>query len=420
MTESDYTISVDRAIRSLVVSADPETHAVIRRILETLDEPAQLIAIDMKVTEVRAPRAFSLGFAFNIPLSSGDDSSEVIARLISTPLGGGLSGTPGPETTLFSRIDQNLNVPFTVDDGSGVAIPIANTGVIQAGDVEVRTEVLIEPSLIVTAGDTHEIFVGGNFPVPVQSADTGVGADGASAVDDPLTRRTTIERTDVGINLVVTAKASRVGPIQLDIEMELSRIAPSAAGDITLVGPTFVKQNFLVNARLKDGEAAIVAVNKDHRSMESDAGTPFLSDIPLLGWFFSSKGTREEDVHLIVAAQARRISTPAEFAADTIRRRLAFERRNAREDALPGVPDGESGFAVLVTTRGREDDAKAIAESLDLRGYHAEIHRWVLEGRELFDVYVTSLDSMADAADVASTLDAEGWQTNLTLLPTRS
>ena len=73
-----------------------------------------------------------------------------------------------------------------------------------------------------------------------------------------------------------------------------------------------------------------------------------------------------------------------------------------------------------MTTRGREDDAAVIAESLELRGYRTEIHRWELNDRELFDVYVTSLDSMADAASVASILSREGWQADLTLLPTRS
>jgi general secretion pathway protein D len=420
LSKSDYTITVDSATRSLIVRADTDTHIAIREVVELLDEAPQLIAVDIKVTEIRAPRAFSLGFAFSIPLSSGDDSSEVVARLVSTPAGTGLAASPGADTTLFGRVDQDLNVPFTLDDGTGVAIPIANTGVIQAGDVKVRTEVLIEPSLIVTVGDTHEIFVGNNFPVPVNSASLASDDGGTGTASNPLRRETTIERRDTGIKMVLDATASRAGPIQLDLEVELSQLAPSAAGDIQVVGPTFIEQKFLVNARLNDGEAAIVAMNKDHRAVKGEGGTPFLSDIPLLGWFFSSKRSRAQDVHLILAAQARRIATPAEFAADTVRRRLAFERRNAREDSLPGVADGESGFAVLVTTRGRRDDADAIAESLDMRGYKTEIHRWELRDRELFDVYVTSLDSMADAANVASTLNGEGWQTNLTLLPTRS
>lgn len=421
LSQSQYSITADTASRSLIVSTDPETHEVIAKLVEQLDEPSQLIAVDIKLTEVLAPRAFSLGFAFSIPLSTGDDSSDVVARLVSTPLGAGLSATPGPETTLFSRVDQDLNVPFTIDDGSGVAIPIANTGVIQAGDVQFRTEVLVSPSLVVTVGDTHEIFVGANVPVPVSSIDTTTpDGDVVGVVDNPLRRETTIERQDIGIKLVVEATASREGPIQLDLEVELSRLGPSIAGEITLVGPTFIKQSFLVNARLQDGEAAIVAINKNHRGTDGESGTPFLSDIPLLGWFFSSKGSRAQDTHLVLAAQARRITTAAEFAADTIRRRLAFERRNAREDALPGVADEESEFAVLVTTRGREDDAVVIAESLELRGYRTEIHRWELNDRELFDVYVTSLDSMADAAAVASILSRDGWQADLTLLPTRS
>jgi hypothetical protein len=136
--------------------------------------------------------------------------------------------------------------------------------------------------------------------------------------------------------------------------------------------------------------------------------------------FFSSERELMEDQRLFLAAKVRRVSSPAELAADSIRRRLAFERRNARDSAFPAVADGESGFAVLVTTRGRRDDADSIAQSLEFRGYQTEIHAWTLRDQELFDVYVTSLDTMADAAEVASLLNREGWQADLTLLPRQS
>jgi hypothetical protein len=197
-------------------------------------------------------------------------------------------------------------------------------------------------------------------------------------------------------------------------------LVPSLAGDIALVGPTFSEEKIVVNAILNDGEFAIIAVNRGVRTISSRDGTPFLSSIPFLGSFFTRVVERDEDVRLFVGAQVRRIGSPAELAADSIRRRLAFERRNARSTALPIVGPDEPAYAVLVTTRTREDDADAIAQSLDLRGFATDIHRWTLRDRELFDVYVTSLESMADAAEVASTLNGEGWDTNLTLLPTRS
>ena len=65
-------------------------------------------------------------------------------------------------------------------------------------------------------------------------------------------------------------------------------------------------------------------------------------------------------------------------------------------------------------------NATAIADGLKRRGYQTEIYSWTSRDRELFDVYVTALESMSDAAEVASTLSDEGWETDITLLPTRS
>jgi general secretion pathway protein D len=418
---SEYSIVVDEASRSLIVRGDPDTQAAIRSIVETLDEPPQLIGVDLTITEVRTPRAFSLNFAFSVPLSAGDDVGEVIARLISTPGGGGLAGTPSPETTLFGRVDQALNVPFLIDDGTGVAIPISNTGVITAGQLEAHTEVLLAPSLILTVGDTHEIFVGNNVPVPVSSdadpLDTTT-ADGSPV----LSRETIFERRDVGIKVIVQATAGREGRIALDLDIEISRIAPSVAGAVELVGPTFLERKVVATALLNDGEAAVIAVNRDKRSVHAKSGTPFLSDLPFLGWLFTETVVREEDVRLVIGAQARRISSPGEFAADTIRRRLAFERRNAQEATLPTVGQDEPAYAVLVTTRSERGDAEDIARSLTMRGYETRIHLWSPgEGKpDFFDVYVLSLETMADAANVASTLNDEGWQTALTVLRTRS
>lgn len=79
-----------------------------------------------------------------------------------------------------------------------------------------------------------------------------------------------------------------------------------------------------------------------------------------------------------------------------------------------------SPFAVRVTTRLREDDAEAIAESLSLQGYLTRTHRWTISGTDYYDVYVLGMDSMAAAAELASELSRDGWMADLALLPTRS
>ena len=418
----DFSIAVDKASRSLVVRASPQAHRAIREALGILDERQQLIAIDITVSELRTPRNFSLGFAFHIPLTPGDDADELVGRLISTPGGGGLLAQPSQSTRLFGRVARDAGVPFTLDDGSEIQIPIEDTGVIEGGELRARTEVLIQPSLIVTSGEEHEIFVGDNIPIPVTEEGGIVESDSGAVTTTTgthLSRSTRFDREDVGIRLTIEAHSGKEAKIQLDLDIEISSVDPvSLAGDVREVGPTLIKQNLVATARLDDGETALMVVDQETREIEGEVGTPFLSQIPFFGWFFKRAAERQVDTRLVIAARARRVSTPAELVADTIRRRLAFQRRNARDATLPSGAD--SPYGVRVTTREREDDAEAIAEGFAIQGHRTEVHRWVQGSDERYDVYIISLDSMADAAEIARVLGDEGWQADLVVLSTRS
>jgi general secretion pathway protein D len=418
LSESDYSIVVDKPTRSLVIQAEPRVQDAIREVLEVLDQPPQLIAVDIKVLQVITPKSFSLGFAFNLPLSTGDSTDDVIARIVSNPGGAGLLAAPNEQTPLFGRVSRDADLPFTIEGADGVEIPIFDTAVIDAGEFEARTEILIEPSLIITAGDHNEIFVGDNFPVPV--SDGQAASDTINDTGVTLSQTTNIERRDVGIQLGIDARAGAVGKIQLELEIELSTLAQSLAGNIEEVGPTFAERTLLATIRLDDGEIAMIALDDESQTLEGQAGTPFLSDIPFLGFFFRRRVATQDEARLVITAQARRLGSPAEIVADTIRRRLAFERRTARDVEMPTAEATGSPFAVLVTTRRLEADAQAIADGLSRQGLSSQVHHWSVRGDELYDVYVTSLDSLAAAAEVAERLSAEGWEADLIVLPQRS
>jgi type II secretory pathway component GspD/PulD (secretin) len=410
---ADFVIAVDKASRSLLVSADAVTQTAVREALELLDEQPQLIAVDITISELRTPSTYALGFGFALPFSTNND--ELAALVVSGP---GLLTGPSEQSTIFGRVAHDNGVPFTIDGGDGIEIPILQTGVIDGTQSRAYSEVLLQPSLIVTAGEQHEIFVGDNFPVPVTESGGVDGTGSSSSLGSLVSRTTLFERTDVGIQLLIDVKAGREGKIQLDLDIDISSLAPSLAGDVSQVGPTFVRQTLAVTARLDDGETAIIATSRQNLDVDLHSGVPWLADIPFLGWFFRTDGNNDQDIRLVISARASRVSSPAEMVAESIRRRLAFQRRNARGGAFPTF-DGPP-FAVRVTTRQLETDAKAIEEGLALRGYRTKIHSWALGEEVYFDVYVVSLETMADAAEIAGLLSLDGWETDLVVLPTRS
>ncbi|MEZ4282011.1 MAG: secretin N-terminal domain-containing protein [Myxococcota bacterium] len=416
----DYSIAVDPATRSLVVRASRRGHAVIRELVEELDASPQLIAVDVTVSEVRTPTTWALALSWHLPLLPGDSLDELVGRIVSIPVPGrGLGTVPIDDGALFGRVSRDSGLDFEVPGEGGVQIPLEDTVVIDAADRKIRVDVLIQPSLVLIAGEEHEIFVGANVPIPVSSGsplDSVSRTAGGVAVPS---LRVDFNREDIGVRLTLAAQAGVEGPIQLDIDAELSDVAPSLAGDPAKVGPTLTKRLLSAKARLEDGETAILGLDRENRETTSQGGTPWLADIPLIGWFFKARGQQVSDVRVVIAARARRLRTPSELVADTIRRRLVLERQRLRAADLP--PSGGAPYGVRVTTRTLEDDALAIAGDLERRGHEAVVHRWLsADRRPLFDVYVLGLESMVDAGELAQRLAEDGWDADLVVFTSRS
>ncbi len=411
---ADYSIGVDGPTRSLVVRADPQTHQAIQDLVERVDAPPQLVAVDLTISELRTPEVFGSLIGFSVPFEAG----EVLGIVTNSPSAGDVP------PTVAGRIQRDTNVSF-IPPGSTTPVSIPIEVSLAATDFDGTNEVLIQPSLIVIAGEEHEIFVGDNLPIPVTDNGglTG-GEDGGATVGgvslSTLSRTTRFERTDVGTRLTVEVRAGQDGRIRLELDIELSALdltRAGLAGDPFQVGPSFTQKNLTIQATLEDGESAILAVDRRKSVTNIESGIPFLRDIPFLGFLFGAKGRQVDDVRLMVVARARRVSNPSELVADTVRRRLAFERRSRRSSGLPPV-EGPP-FAVRVTTRRRLDDADSIAESLSLRGHVTRVHTWEGEDEAYHDVYVIGLASMADAAGLAKIFGDEGWSADLVVFPQR-
>lgn len=414
----DYSIAVDGPTRSLVVRASERGHVLIRELVEELDARPQLIAVDVTVSEIRTPSTWALALSYHVPLLPGDALDEYVGRLISLPAGRGFGSAPIDQGALFGRVSHDAGVDFDVPGEGGVQVPLEDTGEIDASDRKFTVDILIQPSLVLVAGEQNEIFVGANVPIPVSEASSLGGTTTTGELSYP-SATVTFNREDIGIRMNLEAQAGKEGPIQLDLEIELSDVGPPLAGDVEKVGPTLIKEALSAKARLEDGQTAIVGIYRNRKDDVAQGGAPWLSDIPFLGWLFKARGEVVVDTKLVIAARARRISTPAELVADTIRRRLAFDRQRARSVELPEAEG--SPYGVRVTTRSLEEDADAIAQDLERKGHSVRIHRWTSsDRRELFDVYVMGFDSMVDAGDLAQHLAEDGWDADLVVFPARS
>jgi hypothetical protein len=146
-----------------------------------------------------------------------------------------------------------------------------------------------------------------------------------------------------------------------------------------------------------------------------ERGTPFFKDIPVIGHFFRTTSTVDVQSQLVVAVQSSIERTRDELLADTIRRRIGFERSLTRTQGLDPARDGP--VALLLATLDSRAEADATAESLRTDGREVHVVTWRAWDDERHDVLLTGFSSVVEAAEAARPLAAEGWAAQIVVVP---
>jgi general secretion pathway protein D len=416
LQEGDWSITVDRPTRSLLVVADAGTFAALSDLIAKLDVTPPVVSVEAQVLEVDSSDSLAVAIDALVLASEPADADDTVALVRTVTSGTRILEGPDIDEDggllRFARAPVRLVGLDGAGGEEGVGTVPNDAAAILARQRRVEARVILRPHLLVAAGEEQEVFAGNNIPIPVASSTGAAGgsARGGTATSagfvDPLTLRTNIERQDVGVRLHVKPTVGVAGGLRLDLEIEVTRVGESTLGDVEEVGPTLLSRELTSRLGLADGEVAIVGGRGEPVVRRVESGVPFVQDIPFLGQFFRS--TRDELVrsHLLVAVQARLLRSPDDLALDAIRRRLAFERSRDGLRALEAETDAP--YAVLVATRGEEPEAAALAAELVAGGWEARVIGWEGGGVPRFDVYVTGFAEFSDACAAARALLERG------------
>jgi general secretion pathway protein D len=420
----DVSITVDQATRSLLVRADAETMEAIYEIIELLDRVPPRVVIEAVAFQLSRPSSYIFGVDFALPLNNPKSKDDLLVAVSSNTSGNPTE--PDPDATAYGRFSRDpLVLPVQTIGGIPIAaLPIPTDAIgasFQAGASEIYSNVLMRPHINVISGEEHEIFTGNNIPVPVAAGTPqGVQVEGQAGIAQTsagITNTQNIERQDVGVRMRVKPILGEEGVVMVELDLEFSDVVQSIAGDVETVGPTIEKRNLEVKANLRDGEYALVGMYVDRKTFFSEVGMPIFKDIPVLGYFFRTTRQSFVDTEFLVVLSARVLRTREEDIAETIRRRIAFQRAISRLNDLRS--HSTAPYAVLLETLGDEDMAHSIASTFAEDGFTTRVTDWELEGDPVYDVYVTDLASFTQAAELARRLADAGWDSaDVAILPT--
>jgi len=166
---------------------------------------------------------------------------------------------------------------------------------VQALSAITDTRVLSSPNLLVRNNGSARLQVGDQVPIATQSA-TSTLTNTAQTVNS-------IDYRDTGIILNVTPRVNASGLVLLDISEEVSQ--PKNTLTSSLQSPTISQRRVTSTVAVNDGQTIALAGRISERDESSRGGYPYLSDIPVVGLLFGTRGKSADRTELIVLITPR-------------------------------------------------------------------------------------------------------------------
>ncbi len=295
-------ITADPATNAMVISASPQDWQTLKQIIDDLDTPRVQIFVQAVIVEVSAERQRQLGVNFYSngvgggsvfgvgALNFGQLQSAISDPLSVTGLGLGLAGntmctvsgaalaaaTAATGTTTTTTTTGNLKIPCDV-------------ALIMALETDTHADVLSAPTLLTADNEEAMIVVGENLPF-VGSASANAGLPGQIF--------NSVERQNVGITLDIVPQVSEGDYVKLDLYEEVSNVVNGTANNT--LGPTTTIRSASTSVLIQNHRTAVVGGLLASQDTLDNQGVPFISDIPVIGNFFSNKSTDKQKDNLIV------------------------------------------------------------------------------------------------------------------------
>jgi general secretion pathway protein D len=230
-------------------------------------------------------------------VAAGDQRGQSVP-LLSTSLNGSI------QSLLGGVIDTNNPGSVSVVQGlatlSGPSLAAAKIdldgvsfgAVITALSSNSDANLLSTPSIITLDNNEAKILVGREVPFRTGSfTTTGNGSS------NPFT---TVNRQDVGVELLVTPHVFDGNEVRLDVVQNISNVLPTAVGGSTFADVVTSKRTIETTVLAGDGETIVLGGLIQDDVTETNRKVPVLGSIPLLGNLFKSKTSARVKTNLLV------------------------------------------------------------------------------------------------------------------------
>ena len=282
---------------SLVFTGTTESIAKVKELIDEIDLPLRQVFIEMLILEIDLDDSLNYGVnwgsRFRTDTAAGAEAflsgaNTLNSGLDSTLPGGNFDASPLARTQGFHLgiIGRNLSVGGFEFNSIGALVTAVHN--------KTKTEILMNPKILVEDQSTAEIFVGINTPYQTQSIANDLGNIVTS----------NFEYRDVGTRLKVTPTISDNDIITLDILEEVSSIASqqNVSGTLTNApsGPTTNQSRSVTRVHVPNKYFLVMSGMIQDQLTRSRDQVPCLGGAPIIGALFSEKDLRDQKRNLMI------------------------------------------------------------------------------------------------------------------------
>jgi general secretion pathway protein D len=305
------TIVPDLATNSLVIRTAPPNYPVLEETIEALDvRPAQVL-LEVLIAEITLDAATSYGINWSVFAEDKitGETGDVEARL----------GRQLSDTTV-AGIDQFVARVVRLNSVDVRAVLSA-----LATDSDVR--VLSTPHVTALNNEEARIFVGSEVPFNQSSR---IGLD--VVVDQ------TVQYRNVGTQLTIVPTINEDGYVSFRILQEVSDLTTLTV-EAALGAPIITVREAETSALVRNGQTVVIGGLIDESTEEVESGVPLLKEIPVLGYLFKSRETRNVRTELAIFVTPYVVFTDEDAAELLERERGRLRNIEQLDERIPAPPD---------------------------------------------------------------------------------
>ena len=290
---------VDTRTNTLIVKDIPSHVDEVVTLVKVLDKPIPQVMIEARIVEASTSFTRDLGVQWGGTFSA--DAAHGNSTGLTFPNSIGVTGGPTMGATPTGAGNYFVNLPAAAGPGAGGALGISFGSLNKALNLDLvlsaleatgEGKVISSPRVSALDNKEAKIEQGQSIPYTTSSASG-----------------TQVQFIDAKLSLAVTPHVTPDNKIFMKIQ------AQKNAADTSLLGaggqPSIRKNEATTEILLSDGETAVIGgiliIDRGHTIQK----VPFFADLPLIGWLFKKKTTRDDKRELLIFITPRIIKQDA-------------------------------------------------------------------------------------------------------------